>query len=74
MEPCILTIGTVTRAIRARKLLSAARIQARLFKHTGMGQGGCAYALSLSAEDMPAAMRLLQEGGIPFEWSRGGTR
>lgn len=71
MEECVLTIGTVTQAIRARKLLTAAGIGARLIKNTGTAKTGCAYGLSVRAADMPQAMRVLGEGGIAYEWSRG---
>ena len=71
MEQCVLTIGTVTGAIRARKLLGAAGIAARLIKRTGKQSGGCAYGLEIRAADMQRAMHALKEGGISFEWSRG---
>jgi hypothetical protein len=71
MEERILTVGTVTQAIRARKLLAAAGIGARLIKGTSGARGGCAYGLSVRATDMQQAVRLLQENDIVFEWSRG---
>ncbi|MBQ8351794.1 MAG: DUF3343 domain-containing protein [Clostridia bacterium] len=71
MEECILTIGTVTGAIRARKLLAAAGIGARLIKNTGTTKAGCAYGLTVTAANMPLAMRTLNEHDIAFEWSRG---
>ena len=71
MEECLLTIGTVTQAIRARKLLAAAGIGARLIKGTNGARAGCAYGLSVRAADMQPSMRLLQESSIAFEWSRG---
>lgn len=71
MEQCVLTIGTVTAAIRARKLLSAAGIGARLVKNTGVAsRAGCAYGLEVRATDQHGAMRVLRENGIAFEWSR----
>ena len=73
MEQCILTLGTVTRAIRARKLLAAAGIAARLIKQTE-GAQGCAYGLELAAADMTGAMRLLEEAGVEFIWSRGKVK
>ena len=71
MELCILTLGTVTRAIAARRLLSAARVSCRMVKRTGAGEGGgCAYALKIYESDLSAASRLLREANIPFEWAR----
>ena len=71
MEQCILTIGTVTRAIRARKLLLAAHIAARLIKQVGKARSGCAYGLEIAAQDLQPALRILGEHGIEAEWSRG---
>jgi hypothetical protein len=71
MEECILTIGTVTLAIRARKLLQAARIAARLIKQAGTTRAGCAYGLAIRATDMQQAMHILHENDIAFQWSRG---
>ena len=71
MEQCILTVGTVTQAIRARKMLAAAGIAARLTKSTqGGARGGCAYSVEVSPADMHAAMELLDSRQIPYEWTR----
>ena len=71
MEDCVLTIGTVTGAIRARKLLASAGISARLIKNTTSTGAGCAYGITVKATDMQRAMRMLNENSIAFEWSRG---
>lgn len=74
MEHCILTLGTVTRAIAARRILNAARIPARLIKTAeGGGRGGCAYGLKIYASELEAADRALREAEIPFEWRWEGT-
>ena len=74
MEPCILIVGTVTRALAARRLLSSAHIQARMVKTASSRGGGCAYALAIAAADMPRATAILEENKISFEWSRGEGR
>lgn len=75
MEQCVLTIGTVTHAISARRLLSAAGIPARLIKSTqSAARSGCAYGLEIAAIDMPRATRILDESGIAYEWTRTGVR
>lgn len=74
MESCVLTIGTITRAIRGRKLLSAAGIPARLVKSVvGREDGGCAYGLEIASADMLEAARILKGKGIEYTWSRGGA-
>lgn len=70
MEEFILTIGTITQTIRARKLLLGARIAARMIKRTGNQSGGCAYGLAIRATEIRQAMRTLHENGIAFEWTR----
>lgn len=72
MEHCILTLGTVTRAIAARRLLTRSRISARMIKTVGGTGGGCAYGLKIYAADLGAAGKLLNDAEIPFEWRRDG--
>ena len=71
MEECILTIGTVTQAIRARKQLTAVGIGSRLVKGVSNAKTGCTYGVSVRASDMQQAMHTLKESQIAFEWSRG---
>lgn len=70
MEDFILTIGTITQTIHARKLLLHVHIAARMIKRTGNRNGGCAYGLAVRAAESRQAMRTLQENGIAFEWTR----
>ncbi len=72
MEQRILTLGTITRAIRARKLLAAGRIPSRMVKTAGTAASGCAYGLEVNATDLPAAMRILEENGMTYEWQKHG--
>ncbi len=67
MEPCVLTVGSVTEAIRVRRLLHAARIGARLVKRTG-GTRGCVYGVEVHPTDFSHAVRILNENRIPYEW------
>lgn len=74
MEYCILSLGTITRAIAARRILTASRIRCRMIKTTGdTAKGGCAYGLKIYEEDLLRAIRLLEESQIPFEWKREGN-
>lgn len=71
MEHCILTLGTITRAIAARRTLTAAHIPSRMIKTMeSTGQGGCAYGLKIYGKDLGTAIRLLNDAQIPFEWKR----
>ncbi len=67
MEPSVLLIGTVTEAIRVRRLLNAARIGVRLTKRTG-GARGCVYGITLHPADFSHAVRILNENHISYEW------
>lgn len=71
MEHCILTLGTITRAIAARRTLTADRIPSRMIKTVdSAGRGGCAYGLKIYEKDLSAATHLLTDAQIPFEWKR----
>ena len=71
MELCILTLGTITRAIAARRVLSASHIGCRMIKTVdSTGRGGCAYGLKIYEADLATATRLLEAAAIPFEWRR----
>lgn len=67
MEPCVLKIGTVTQAMRARRLLSSMGISARLIKNTG-GVEGCVYGLAIHPTLFSHAMQILNENHMPYEW------
>ncbi|MBO7762598.1 MAG: DUF3343 domain-containing protein [Clostridia bacterium] len=69
MEPYTLILGSITRALAARRLLSASGISARTVK-SGAEGGGCAYALQIDPRDLPTATQILEDGKIPFTWSR----
>ncbi len=74
MESYILTVGTVTHALRAKRLLSGAGVSARTVKTTDRRYNGCAYALEIAASDFRAATVALEGGGITYEWERHGGR
>lgn len=73
MEPCTFILGTVTRALAARRLLSSSGIITRMVKISGMHSDGCAYALLVAAADMAAAIQILETNKISFEWSRSNN-
>lgn len=71
IDHCVLTIGTITHALAARRLLTADGIAARLLKSTGRGaKGGCAYGIEIRATDLPQASRILDAAQISYEWTR----
>ena len=74
MKTCILTVGTVTSALRAKRLLAAVGIAARTVKTTDEGQSGCAYGLELAATDLPHATHALDGAGMHYSWSARGGR
>jgi len=61
----IIAVGTVTMAIKSRKLLSRAGIRSRAVKIDGnTTTGGCAHALEIDKNNLYDAVRILRENDI----------
>lgn len=61
------TVGTVTYAIKLKKLLSRAGIRSRLVKAEGTTAGeGCTHGVEISSSDFLFAVVIMKENGIPY--------
>ena len=62
----IITLSSLTHAIKAKKLLSEYGIDARVVKpDTQRAEKGCGYGVSVDATVRESAEKLLRENGIP---------
>ncbi len=66
MKQSIITVGTVTHALKCRKLLSIKGIQAKLIKLDSSKIDGCSYGLEISVNDYYSAVVILRENDINF--------
>ncbi len=67
MNTTVLTVGSVTYALKARKLLLRGGIQAKLVKVNGNNIGtGCNHAVEVDAEDFYSAAVILKENRVAF--------
>ncbi len=67
MNKTMLSLGSVTYAMKAKKALLAIRIHSKLVKlDPGKSIGGCIYGLDISTADYPRAVMELKKEGIPF--------
>ncbi len=72
---CACVIGSMTRAIRAQKLLMAKGVRTEVVPTEGAGGGrGCSYALSYSCDAGDTVSVILQNAGITPRGSYGGGR
>ncbi len=62
----ILKTGAVSAATRAKKILTAAGIKARITKAEGDADG-CAWGVAVAGEAAAAAVRVLRAEGIRYE-------
>jgi len=61
------TVGTVTYAIKLRKLLSRAGIRSRLVKVEGAAGGaGCTHGVEIDRSDFLNTIVIMKENGIPY--------
>ncbi len=68
MNTSIFTVGSVTYAVKARKILSRAGISSRLVKvDGGKSRHGCTYGIEFAEEDLLAAVMELKRNGIAYE-------
>jgi len=62
-----LSLGSVTYALKAQKLLSGMKIHSKLIKlDAGKSLDGCIYGLILSSFDYPTAAMELKKAGLSF--------
>ena len=67
MNSTIVTVGTITYALKAKKLLSRAGIRSKLVKvESGATQNGCTHGIEISAKDFYHAVLVLKENGINY--------
>lgn len=67
LNTIIVSVGTVTYAMKARKLLLKNGIQSKLIKSDSSDNGtGCTHGIEISNKDYFEAVRILGEGGIKY--------
>ena len=66
MNNVTVTVGTVTYAIKLRKLLSRAGIRSRLVKVEGNESAGCTHGVEIAREDFLNTIYIMKENGIPY--------
>ena len=65
MERIIITVGSVTYALKLRKLLRAKGIEARQIKYQDPDRG-CTHGIEISKANMLDAIVLLKENGMEY--------
>jgi len=72
LSGCYCTVGSMTQAMRAQRVLADAAIQAQIVKNDNAHRG-CAYALSYSCLQENNVRTILARAGIrPREFHGGG--
>ena len=67
MNTTVLTLGSVTYAIKGRKLLMRAGINSKLVKVSGGTVGaGCNHGLEISSDDFYSAVSVLRAAGVAY--------
>ena len=67
MNKITLTVGTVTYALKLKKLFSRANINSRLVKVDNTeGAKGCSHGVEISWEDYYSAVVIMKENGIKY--------
>lgn len=72
MKYIIISLGSVTNAMKARELLVSNKIHAKLVKpNKVLSEKGCVYGIKISVYDYKSAVALLSNDGIPFSVLEG---
>ncbi len=67
MNKTTISLGSVTYAIKAQKLLSSMKIHSKLIKlDAGKSPDGCIYGLIIFSTDYPDAVMALKKEGLSF--------
>lgn len=68
MPDCRILTGSVTQAMKAKRILSKYSILAEVVKSSSANDNsGCVYGISFSCAHMENISRILHAGGIPFK-------
>ena len=68
MNKTTITVGSVTYAIKARKVLQRMRIHSKLVKtDASRSSGGCTYGIEFNTEDFYNAVMGLRNAGISYQ-------
>ena len=70
MNKIILSVGSVTHALQAQRLLDDTKIHSKLIKlDSGSSPDGCIYGVIISESDYQNAALLLKKSGMSFSLS-----
>ena len=73
LNTAILTVGSVTYAIKARKLLLRSGIRSKLVKvNENKSARGCSHGIEIDGSDFYSVVAVLRESGIPYSVYSGG--
>ena len=67
MTDTFVLIGSITYAMKARKIVKEQGIDAQIVKHDTKGRKGCSYGLICKAENTIAIIGILRANNIPYE-------
>ncbi len=68
----IITVNSVTYAIKARKMLARDGIQSKLVKMESKIPEGCVYGIEFDSEAFYSVVKILRENGIAYSLRNGG--
>ncbi len=67
LKKIIITVGAVTYAVKARRLLKAAGVESRLVKVSPeRTHSGCTHGIEINELDLFAVAGILRKGGISY--------
>ena len=67
LKSIIVTVGTVTYAIKLRRLLLRAGIRSKLVKVDSTDSSGCTHGVQIAEGDYYSAVVVMQNGGIQYK-------
>lgn len=68
MKTTVITVGSVTYAIKAKKLLLREGLSARLVKNGSESSArGCMHGIEIPTKDFFGAAAVLRDAGIPYQ-------
>ena len=66
MKKTTITVGSVTYAIKLRKLFAREGIESELVKLSGKGERGCTHGVKIDGNDLFRAVVKMREKGIEY--------
>lgn len=63
-DKCTIPLGSVTYAMKAKRLLNSRAVFAEVIRADSRGTGGCGYGVAVNCRELDSAVSIIKNAGI----------